>query len=58
MIWDRDERLAYAAHDAPVEFAGKARVIHLDSHDPLACARMAREARAAGTIVSADIDNV
>jgi len=58
VIWDRDERLAYAADAAPVELARKARVIHLDSHDPLACARMARAARAAGTIVSADIDNV
>jgi sulfofructose kinase len=58
VIWNRDERLAYATHEAPVELAGSARVIHLDSHDPLACARMAREARAAGTIVSADIDNV
>ena len=58
VIWDRDERLAYAVDEAPVELAGSARVLHLDSHDPLACARMAREARAAGTIVSADIDNV
>jgi len=58
VIWDRDERLAYSTHEAPIEFAGRARVIHLDSHDPLACARMAREAQAAGTIVSADIDNV
>ena len=58
VIWDRDERLAYAAHAAPIELAGKARVLHIDSHDPLACARMARAARAAGTIVSADIDNV
>ena len=58
VIWNRDERLAYGAHEAPLEFAGRARVIHLDSHDPLACARMARAARAAGTIVSADIDNV
>jgi sugar/nucleoside kinase (ribokinase family) len=58
VLWDRDEGLAYAADEAPVEFAGRARVIHLDSHDPLACARMARAARAAGTIVSADIDNV
>lgn len=58
VIWNRDERLAYATDEAPVEFAGRARVIHLDSHDPLACARMARAARAAGTIVSADIDNV
>jgi sulfofructose kinase len=58
VIWDRDKLLAYTAEDAPLEFAGKARVIHLDSHDPPACARMARAARAAGTIVSADIDNV
>lgn len=58
VIWDRDERLAYAADAAPVELAGKSRVLHLDSHDPLACARMAREARTAGTIISADIDNV
>jgi len=58
VIWDRDHRLAYSAEDAPVEFAGKARVLHLDSHDPRACARMAQAARAAGTIVSADIDNV
>ncbi|MDQ2920035.1 MAG: PfkB family carbohydrate kinase, partial [Acidobacteriota bacterium] len=58
VIWDRDELLAYATDDAPVELVGKARVIHIDSHDPPACARMARAARAAGTIVSADIDNV
>ena len=58
VIWNRDERLAYSTDDAPTEFAGRARVIHLDSHDPLACARMAQAARTAGTIVSADIDNV
>jgi sulfofructose kinase len=58
VIWNRDERLAYPIEEAPVKFAGRARVIHLDSHDPMACALMAREARAAGTIVSADIDNV
>jgi sugar/nucleoside kinase (ribokinase family) len=34
------------------------RVLHLDAHDPAACARVAREARAAGTVVSADIDNI
>jgi sugar/nucleoside kinase (ribokinase family) len=33
-------------------------VLHIDAHDPLACARMAQKARAAGAIVSADIDNV
>jgi len=58
VIWDRDDLLAYTADDAPLELAGQARVIHLDSHDPPACARMARAAQAAGTIVSADIDNV
>jgi sugar/nucleoside kinase (ribokinase family) len=58
VIWERDPRLAYSIHDAPLEFAGSARVIHLDSHDPLACAVMARAAKATGTIVSADIDNV
>jgi sulfofructose kinase len=58
VIWDRDELLSYTTDDAPVELAGKARVLHLDSHDPPACARMATAARAAGTIVSADIDNV
>src|SRR5436309_16126307 len=31
VIWNRDERLAYAPPEAPIEFAGKARVIHLDS---------------------------
>jgi sugar/nucleoside kinase (ribokinase family) len=58
VIWDRDKLLAYTDHDAPGALAGRARVLHIDSHDPLACARMAKEARAAGTIVSADIDNV
>jgi sulfofructose kinase len=58
VIWERYQRLAYTPAEAPVEFAGKARVLHLDSHDPRACARMARAARDAGTIVSADIDNV
>lgn len=58
VLWNRDERLAYTVEDAPVGLAGSARVLHLDSHDPLACTRMAMEARAAGTIVSADIDNV
>ena len=58
ILWQRDARLAYAAADAPTRFAARGRVLHLDAHDPPACARLAREARAAGTIVSADIDNI
>ena len=58
IIWDRDERLSYRADEAPIEIASRGRVLHLDAHDPPACAVMARAARAAGTIVTADIDNV
>ena len=58
ILWDRDARLAYTVADAPEEFAARGRVLHLDAHDPPACARLARAARAAGTIVSADIDNI
>ena len=58
IMWDRDERLAYAEWEAPRDFAARGRVLHLDAHDPRACARLAREARAAGTVVTADVDNI
>lgn len=58
IIWDRDEALAYRADEAPVKLAALGRVLHLDAHDPLACARMARAARDAASIISADIDNI
>ena len=58
IIWDRDEKLAYRAEDAPIALAPLGRVLHLDAHDPPACTRMAQAARAAGVIVSADIDNI
>ncbi|MBC7930995.1 MAG: carbohydrate kinase family protein, partial [Rubrivivax sp.] len=58
VIWDRDERLAYSEDETPRGFASRGRVLHMDAHDPRACARLAREARAGGTIVSLDIDNI
>ena len=58
IVWDRDERLAYKPEEAPLEFGSLGRVLHLDAHDPPACARVAKAAKASGTIVSADIDNV
>jgi sulfofructose kinase len=58
IIWDRDERLAYKREEAPLALAARGRVLHLDAHDPPACAEMARAARAAGAVVSADIDNI
>src|SRR5918998_555528 len=58
IIWDRDEKLAYSATEAPVEIASRGRVLHIDAHDPPACTRLSRAARENGTIVSADIDNI
>ena len=58
IIWDRDERLAYQAEEAPIAVATLGRVLHLDAHDPPACVRMAHAARAEDVIVSADIDNI
>src|SRR6266550_2443932 len=58
IIWDRDERVSYAADEAPLALVTRGRVLHFDAHDPPACVRMAQAARAAGTIVSADIDNI
>src|SRR5688500_733328 len=58
IVWDRDERVAYKPDEAPAEFGALGRVLHLDAHDPPACVRVARDAKAAGTVVSADIDNV
>jgi len=58
IIWDRDERLSYGAEEAPADFAARGRVLHMDAHDPRACAQLAREARAVGTLVTVDIDNI
>lgn len=58
IIWDRDERLSYRADEVPIEIATRGRVLHLDAHDPPACAAMARAARMNGTIITADIDNI
>lgn len=58
IVWDRDERLSYLPDEVPVHLASCGRVLHLDAHDPPACARMAQAARAQGALVSADIDNI
>jgi len=58
IVWDRDDRLAYKPHEAPSGFGSQGRILHLDAHDPPACAVVAQDARDAGTIVSADIDNI
>ena len=58
IVWNRDDRLAYRREEAPAEFGPLGKVLHIDAHDPPACVRVAEAARATGTIVSADIDNV
>jgi sugar/nucleoside kinase (ribokinase family) len=58
IIWDRDERLSYRPDEAPIDLATRGRILHLDAHDPPACAVMARSAHDAGAMVTADIDNI
>lgn len=58
IVWDRDDRLAYSADEAPTEISTLGRVLHIDAHDPPACARLAQAAQGTGTIVTADIDNI
>ncbi len=58
ILWDRDERLAYRPDEAPHGFGARGRVLHMDAHDPPACARVAREAKESGAVVSLDVDNI
>ena len=58
IIWDRDERLSYRPDEVPIELSTRGRILHLDAHDPPACAVMAQAAREAGAIITADIDNI
>jgi sulfofructose kinase len=58
VIWKRDARLAYNEADAPTDLVKRASVLHLTPHDARAATEMARAAKAAGTIVSIDVDNV
>src|SRR4029434_6791605 len=58
IIWDRDERLSYRPDEVPLDLAPRGRILHLDAHDPPACAVMAQTPRAAVAVITADIDNV
>jgi sugar/nucleoside kinase (ribokinase family) len=56
IIWKRDKKLGYTTAEAPLDLATSAKVLHMTPHDTAAAVSMARAARAAGTIVSLDID--
>ncbi len=58
VIWKRDEKLSYRADEVPLETATLARVLHLTPHDGEAAIRMASAAKAAGVVVSVDVDNI
>lgn len=58
VIWERDDRLAYTAEDAPVKAAARGKVLHFTPHDAAACLLTAKAAKAANTVVSIDIDNI
>lgn len=58
VIWKRDGKLAYTPEEVSVDFVRDTKIFHATPHDALACARMAREAKANGAIVSIDIDNL
>jgi len=58
VIWKRDEKLWYREEEAPVDVVSRASVLHLTPHDAKAATTMARAAKASGTIVSTDVDNV
>jgi sugar/nucleoside kinase (ribokinase family) len=58
VIWHRDKLLAYNETDAPVAAADLGKVLHFTPHDARACLPMAQKAKASGTVVSIDADNV
>lgn len=58
VLWQRDQKLAYTAAEAPLTLAERAKVLHFTPHDTRACLAMAEAAHKAGTIVSIDIDNI
>lgn len=58
VIWKRDSMLGYTPDEIPLELVRKTKVFHATPHDALACAALAREAKAHGAIISIDIDNL
>lgn len=58
VIWKRDAKLHYSESAVPLDAVKSAKVLHFTPHDSRACIRLAESARANGTIISVDIDNV
>ncbi len=58
VLWKRDQKTAYAAPEVPLELMAQTRIFHATPHDASACARLAREAKKHGAVISIDIDNL
>lgn len=58
VLWDRDESLRLRESELPAEAIASARVVHVDDVDEDVAIRTATAARAAGAIVTSDIDRV
>jgi sulfofructose kinase len=58
VIWKRDAKLSFKPEEAPVELMKETKIFHATPHDALACAKLAKEAKKNGAIVSIDIDNI
>ncbi len=58
ILWKRDARLAIRPEELNREWIVRARALHVDGHDTAASAQAALWARAAGLLVTADVDNL
>jgi len=58
VLWDRHESLRLREHELPADALASARVVHVDDVDEEVAIRAAAAARAAGAIVTSDIDRV
>ena len=58
VLWDRDDKLRLRERELPIEALERARVVHVDDVDDDAAIRAAGIARAAGALVTSDIDRL
>ena len=58
VLWDRDDKLRLRDRELPIEALSSARVVHVDDVDDDAAIRAAGIARAAGALVTSDIDRL
>jgi sugar/nucleoside kinase (ribokinase family) len=58
IIWKRDPLLSFSVEEASDAIAVSGSILHFTPHDTAACIKLATLARAAGTLVSIDVDRI